>query len=69
MLALGVPTVIDAFTIAIDLVSPLMKEFTAEEKSAFFMKIYKEGISDMYVHTEGDRYRCAEYKHSYIRGY
>ena len=49
VLALGVPTVIDAFTIAIDLVSPLMKEFTAEEKSAFFMKIYKEGISDMYV--------------------
>ena len=49
VLALGVPTVIDAFTIAIDLVSPLMKEFTAEEKSEFFMKIYKEGISYMYV--------------------
>ena len=42
-------TTIQLSTIAIDLVSPLMKEFTAEEKSAFFMKIYKEGISDMYV--------------------
>lgn len=49
VLAIGVPTVIDAMTIAIDLVSPLMKDCTGDEKKSFFSKIYKEGISDMYV--------------------
>lgn len=49
VLALGVPTVIDAFTIAVDLVSPLMNECSAEEKREFLSRIYKEGISDMYV--------------------
>lgn len=49
VLAIGVPTVIDAMTIAIDLVSPLMMECTIDEKDEFFMRIYKEGISDMYV--------------------
>ncbi len=49
VLALGVPTVIDAFTIAVDLVSPLMNECSDEEKREFLSRIYKEGISDMYV--------------------
>ena len=49
VLALGVPTVIDAFTIAVDLVSPLLKNCTKEEREEFLSRIYMEGISDMYV--------------------
>ena len=49
VLALGVPTVIDAFTIAVDLVSPLLKDCSKDEKEEFLSRIYKEGISDMYV--------------------
>lgn len=49
VLAIGVPTVIDATTIVSDLVSPLMVEFTLKDREEFFAKIYKEGISDMYV--------------------
>ncbi len=49
VLAIGVPTVIDAFTIAVDLVSPLMEQCSAQEKQDFFSEIYKAGISDMYV--------------------
>ena len=48
VLAIGVPTVIDALTIVTDLVSPLIGDCSADEIAAFFSGI-DNNMKDMYV--------------------